>query len=133
METLQLKLRYLIMFQRKNIPIVGNYGKLTFKDLKRLDLYMPANIFLSEKCILYTGERKNDYITISYITKKISVLRMLYHNYIGDIESKDRLVYLCENSGVCCNINHVKIEREQSRRTFERYEPYYELDDFNQD
>lgn len=125
MSSPQFKLRYLLNFQRqrKNIKEIGNYGKLDFQDIKRLDTYIKGNIFVSEDCCIYTGETKKKYSTISYKGKKVSVLRLLYHNYIDDVLSDDILEYLCDNPGICCNLNHFKIKDKNPTINFE-YEDF---------
>jgi hypothetical protein len=126
MSSPQFKLRYLLNFQRqrKNITDVGNYGKLDFQDIKRLDMYIKGNIFSSKECCLYTGEIKKKYSTISYKGKKVSVLRLLYHNYIKDVQADDTLEYLCDKTGVCCNLRHFKIKGKNPEIKFDIYEDY---------
>lgn len=108
-------LRLLINNQRpKNeIKNIGNYGAFEFSDLKRLDLYIKGNIFNSKNCCLYQGEIKNNYSTISYKGKKISVLRALYHCYIDNIETSDVLEYYCENPGICVNLKHFSVKNKK--------------------
>lgn len=129
MSSPQFKLRYLLNFQRqrKKISEIGNYGRLDFEDIKRLDKYIKGNIFVSNECCLYTGEVKKKYSTISYQGKKVSVLRLLYHNYIDDVEEKDTLEYLCDNPGVCCNLKHFKIKGKDHDTNFE--DCYDDFDD----
>ena len=93
MSSPQFKLRYLLNFQRQrsNIKEIGNYGKMDFHDIKRLDMYIKGNIFVSDNCCLYTGEIKKKYSTISYKGKKVSVLRLLYHNYITNKLSAEHI------------------------------------------
>ena len=106
MSTPQDQLIHLISYQRKDVPDVGLYGKLTFEDLKRLDLITQGDIILSKECCLYKGKHKNNYSTFSFKGKKVSLLRILYHNYWGDIKPTHRIQFTCENEGLCCNINH---------------------------
>ena len=50
-ETLFVKL---LKEQRKNIKKIGNYGKLSFDDIKRIDKYLRDNIFvLDQNCYTY--------------------------------------------------------------------------------
>jgi len=134
MSSPQFKLRYLLNFQRQreNINDVGNYGKLDFHDIKRLDTYIKGNIFVGDKCCLYTGEIKKKYSTISYNGKKVSVLRLLYHNYIDDINHEDNLEYLCDNPGICCNLRHFKIKGKTSNINFEDIYDDYDKDPFSE-
>ncbi len=48
----------LIRKQRKNIRKKGNYGKLSFDDIKRVDKYLNRNIFDNSECCIYKGELK---------------------------------------------------------------------------
>ncbi len=99
----------LIKKQRKNISMIGNYGRLSFDDIKRLDKYIVENIFSSQKCIIYKGEVKKNYATVSYKAKKVSLHRLLYHNYIDDINEIDQIIFYCDNKSICCNLLHFGI------------------------
>lgn len=131
MSSPQLNFRALLNNQRpKNeIKDIGNYGLLDFNDIKRLDMYLKGNIF-SRSCCLYLGEIKNKYSTISYKGKKVSVLRLIYHNYVDDITTSDTLEYTCQNAGTCCNINHYGIKNKNKKRVqkidIEDIEPFHE-------
>jgi len=113
MSSPQNQLRHLINNQRSDIIKSGNYGKMDFQDVKRIDRYIQGDIFLPNECCIYMGEIKNKYSTISYNRKKVSVLRLLYHNYVHEIEKKDIIEYLCDNSGVCCSLHHFKIKNKE--------------------
>ena len=34
--------------------------------------------------------------------------RLLYENYIGNINEDDYIKFTCINKGKCCNVNHLK-------------------------
>jgi hypothetical protein len=121
MSSPQLKLYHYVHNQRKDIPDTGNYGKMTYEDIKRIDRFVHENIFTSTKCCLYQGEVKKTYCTMSYNSKKISVLRLIYHNYVGDIDKSDTIEYLCENSGICCNLAHFKLKNKPKKEM--KYKP----------
>lgn len=123
--------KFMIQNQRDDITKVGNYDKLSFQDIKRLDTYIHGNIFQSKHCCLYSGEIKNKYSTISFNRKKVSVLRLLYHNYVNDIELNDKLEYTCENAGVCCNLNHFKVKNKEHKINIKKsYVKQYEIKPF---
>lgn len=100
----------MIQYQRENITELQNYGKMSFKDLKRLEKYLPRNIFDTDECVIYLGYiNKKKYISGFYFNKKkVLVNRLLYHNFIDDIEDKMIIENTCENKGICCNIKHLK-------------------------
>ena len=101
----QDRLVNLCMLQRKNIIDFGNYGTMSFRDLKRFDKYIGGDIFGTECCI-WKGETVKKYISISYKSKKISVIKLLYCNFINDLEEGDYLRNTCENKGFCCCLDH---------------------------
>ena len=106
-------------FQRRNVEQKGNYDMLSFTDLKRIDLYINGNIFGNE-CCLWNGEfNSRNYSVTSFQGNKVSILRLLYHNYVDDLDEKDRLKYLCENKKKCCCLNHFTIDltNKDSSRT----------------
>jgi hypothetical protein len=101
----------LLKNQRKNIKKIGNYGKMNFHEIKRLDLYCNDDIF-GEECVLYTGAIKHEKTAIfSYKGKKVSLYRLLYHNYKGDINKKDSLYMECPNYGKCILISHIHLKK----------------------
>lgn len=115
MSSRQDNLRNLLCSQRKDIPDKGLYGKLQFEDMKRLDMCISGDIIISDKCCLYIGQTvSNRYCTFSFRGKKTSILRMLYHNFVDDIEPDLRLKYTCENKGLCCNLSHFDMESEET-------------------
>ena len=120
----------LIKKQKNNIPNVGNYSKLTFDDIKRLDKYIKGNIFNSYACCIYKGELKKAYATISFKGKKVSVHRLLYHNYIDNITKDDYVYFSCYNKGACCNLNHFKILKNKKKPNINKND---EIDDDKKD
>lgn len=107
MSSKQDTLRNLLCLQRKKVPDVGLYGKLTFEDLKRIDLKINGDITKSITCCLYTGAIVGkSYSTFSFRGKKVSLLRILYHNLIDDLEPDMKIIYNCKNNGICCNLDH---------------------------
>lgn len=109
----------LIRKQRKKIIKKGNYGRLSFDDIKRIDKYLNSNIFNSGECCIYRGELKKNYATISYKGKKVSVHRLLYHNYINNLVKTDYIVFNCSHKGICCNLEHFSMSR---KKKFEKEE-----------
>ena len=99
----------LIQNQRKNIIIDK---KLNLNDLKRVSAYLTNSIFLDE-CAIWNGyitQFKNEtyYINFYFNGKKVALHRLLYNNFIGDLDDSEYLKYTCENKGRCCNLNHFK-------------------------
>ena len=95
---------------RKDIQPSGNYDKMTFEDAKRVDLNIMADIFDSDECCCYLGEITNGtYSCTSFKKKKVSVLRLLHHNYTCHIDNKSVIEYLCKNRGICCNLKHSQV------------------------
>lgn len=99
----------LIQNQRKNILIDK---KLNLSDLKRISTYLIKSIF-SNDCSIWTGyitQFKNEsyYINFYFNGKKVALHRLLYNNFLGDLDDSEYLKYNCENKGKCCNLNHFK-------------------------
>ncbi len=97
----------LIKNQRKNLSIDR---KLKLTDLKRISSYLSHSIFNNECCIWkgYITEFKNNsfYINFYFNGKKHALHRLLYYNFINDIEENEYLKYNCVNKGRCCCITH---------------------------
>ncbi len=92
--------------QKPVVPTYENYGKMSFEDIQRIEKNIQQNIF-ENQCCLYNGEIKNGYASISYKSKKVSVQRLLYHNYIGTVRRNQIIQYKCVNKGLCCCLNHL--------------------------
>ena len=103
----------LLKKQLKDIKKLGNYGKLSYEDVKRIDKYLKDNIFDSDECRIYRGELKKNYATISYKGKKVSVHRLLYHNYVNKIIESDYIVFKCQHRGICCNLKHFTMSKKR--------------------
>jgi hypothetical protein len=99
----------LIKNQKK---IVISDKKLLYNDLKRISKYLSTSIF-GDECSLWNGyvtviknDEKNSYINFYYCGKKYSLHRLLYTNYIGELNDSEYIKFKCSNKGKCCNINH---------------------------
>jgi hypothetical protein len=103
-------LKKLIKNQRQDIRKSGNYNKMSFKDLKRLDTYIEGDIFNNDNCIRYTGELKKNTAIFSFKGKKVSLHRLLYHNFINPIIRSDILKFKCPNKGLCCSLDHIYLK-----------------------
>lgn len=105
----------LITKQLKNI----NYKyRLTIKDIIRIASNIDTNPFDIE-CSLWKGaisisNHNSKYINFWFKKKKQTLHRLLYNNYIGELESTNYLKFTCENKGFCCNINHIDIINKQN-------------------
>ena len=104
-------LRSLIQQQREDIKKSGNYSKMSFRDLKRLDMYVQGDMFDEEnRCIRYVGELKKNTAIFSFKGKKVSLHRLIYHNFKEHIVRNDVIKFKCPNKGICANINHIYLK-----------------------
>ena len=101
----------LIKNQKNDIPLDK---KLAFTDLTRISNNLPSDIFYDDCCI-WSGyitnlksKKKNCYISFFYKNKKVSLHRLLFANYIGNINDNEYIKYTCHNKGTCCSLNHMK-------------------------
>lgn len=102
----------LIRKQRKDINIDK---KLQLNDLKRICKYIDSDIFNNEHCCIWSGyitnknnDTKGSYINFYFKKKKIALHRLLYYNFVNDLEIDEYIKFTCNNKGICCNINHMK-------------------------
>ena len=107
-------LHKIIKKQLPNVYKIGNYSKMSFRDLKRLDTYIEGDIFNTDECMRYTGELKKNTAIFSFKGKKVSLHRLLYHNFIGPINRSDVIKFKCPNCGLCANLNHIYLKGEYS-------------------
>lgn len=101
-------LNELINKQRKDVYY--SY-KLSYRDLNRITKYIKCSIF-GDKCCIWDGyvsksqKETSYYINFFFKNKKTSLQKLLYQNYIGNIDNGEYIKYSCESGGKCCNINH---------------------------
>lgn len=85
-------------------------SKLLLSDLKRLTNNLSNDIF-SDECALWEGPilvaNNKEYISFFINGKKISLNRILYKNYIDDLNDNEYLKYSCNNKGRCCTLKHL--------------------------
>ena len=105
--------RRLITFvrnQRKDCVSTKNYAKLNFQELMRIHLFMHSPNIFGNECTIYTHEKlKKSYVAVSYNGRKVSLLRLLYLNFVDDIKDNDVLKCSCEHQGVCMTMAHYSI------------------------
>ncbi len=110
----------LIKKQRKNCK---EGKKLTLQDIRRITKNLRTSIFDVSCCSLWEGyitnknkDSKTSYINFYFRHRKVALHRLLYENYVSDIEENQYIKYNCSNKGVCCNINHMyTIEPEEPK------------------
>ena len=102
-------LNELIHKQKKDVYYAK---KLTYRDMNRIVKYIDKPIFGNE-CSIWLGyisclgkDNNNYYINFFFRDKKVGLHRLLYSNFVGNIESNEYIRFSCENQGKCCNINH---------------------------
>ena len=110
----QDQLTHLFRYQRPLINDSTLYGKVDFDDMKRLDRAIHGDPIVSTECCLYAAKTKGKYAYFSYRGKKVSVLRLLSHNFVKDLHQEDTITYLCENPGLCCNIAHFRVGKKKA-------------------
>ncbi len=88
--------------------------KLSLQDIKRVSKNLSNSIFDDNCCSLWKGyvtnkakEGKTSYINFYFRHRKVALHRLLYENYISNINDNQYIKYSCDNKGVCCNINHM--------------------------
>jgi hypothetical protein len=93
---------------------VSQSKKLSYKDITRLAKNMSSSAFDKNVCCLWNGyitnsnrTDKTQFVNFFFKDKKVMLHRLLYVNYIGELADNEYLKFLCENRGICCNINHM--------------------------
>jgi len=100
-------LENLITNQKEHVELKS---KLLLSDLNRLTNNLSKDIFCDE-CSLWNGSiittNNKEYINFFINGKKISLNRILYKNYIGELYDNEYLKYSCNNKGRCCTLKHL--------------------------
>jgi hypothetical protein len=94
---------------KKQLKDIDDNYKLNYNDLKRLSLKLDNSIFDENNCALYNKNSKIKYLNFYFNNKKISIQRLIYINYLGELDQNKYLKKICENKNNCCNINHITI------------------------
>ena len=93
----------LIKNQRKNLILEK---KLSLSDLKRIASHLTESIF-TKNCSLWTSENNSDFVNFFFNGKKQALHRLLYYNFVDDINNTQYLKYSCDNKGKCCCLQHI--------------------------
>lgn len=100
----------LCLKQRKKID--KKYS-LELNDIIRLLKNIDNSIFNKTECVLWKGyltkcnNNKSCYVNFYLKKRKLALHRILYINFIDDLDIKYYLKFTCNNPGKCCNINHI--------------------------
>ena len=99
----------------KQIKDLAYDKKLQYADLKRICKYINTSIFDKNRCCMWNGyitnsnnSNKGTYINFYFRKKKAALHRLLYINFIGELDYDEYLKFTCEEKGRCCNISHLK-------------------------
>jgi hypothetical protein len=97
---------------------------LELNDIIRLLKNIDNSIFNKTECVLWKGyltkcnNNKSCYVNFYLKKRKLALHRILYINFIDDLDIKYYLKFTCNNPGKCCNINHIlKVYNEDSSET----------------
>jgi len=94
---------------KNQITNISTAKKLLYNDLKRISKYLNKTIFDNE-CTIWNGylinTNKYSYINFYFNGKKHALHRLLFINYIGELDDSEYIKFNCENKGKCCNVNH---------------------------
>lgn len=130
-------LNELILKQRKDVYYAK---KLTYRDINRIVKYVDKSLF-GEECCIWKGyisclgkDNNNFYINFFFKDKKVGIHRLLYSNYVGNIDNNEYVRFSCDNIGKCCNINHfIKYStNENNENNGEDYE-YNNSEEYDED
>lgn len=130
-------LKELIKNQRKNIKVEN---KLLLSDLKRISNNLDSNIFSNDECCIWNGyitnnnnENRSKYINFYFNHKKTALHRLLYINYVDNLDKKEYIKYSCKNKGICCNINHIKKTKKKKNNKIIKKKIDIEINDEKND
>lgn len=98
----------------------GKY-QLEINDLTRFLKHIETSIFNTEECVLWSGSLtkcnngKSHYVNYYLNKRKLALHRILYINFVGDLDHNQYLKYTCDNPGICCNVKHfIKVNDDES-------------------
>lgn len=86
--------------------------KFSIQDFKRLNKYIDKSIF-NDSCTIWHGyktfnkDSHASYNNFYFNNKKHALHRLLYVNFVDDLQDCEYIKFNCANKGVCCNVNHL--------------------------
>jgi hypothetical protein len=102
--------------QRNNVP---KEWKLSYKQMERISKYLPESIFDQSKCIEWEGYVDNTHSIAPFYfnskNEKTSIHRVLYLNFIGDLQEDEKVKHNCKFKKRCCNLNHMYKHKTKCR------------------
>lgn len=96
----------------KQLKTIPNERKFIYDDILRIGKNIDKSIF-GDECAVWNGyvtnenNTKGTYINFLYNGKKTPLHRLLYVNFMDDIDENHYIRYSCENKGKCCNVTHM--------------------------
>jgi len=106
------------LLKSKQLNIIPKNKKLKDNDLKRIIKYTDNCLFGNE-CSLWKGyitNNKSKYVNFYFNGNKLALHRLLYLNFISNIDDNIYLSHTCKNGGICCNINHIIIKKNKIKK-----------------
>lgn len=101
----------------KQLNNINHKYYLTYFDKMRIRKKIRKSLF-DDQCTFFYGYitysiKNNSYsVCMFYNNKKVLLKRLLYHNYIGYLNSNDKITSKCDNT-CCINITHLKIQNKK--------------------
>ena len=99
----------MLQLQKKGLPYKL---RLDLDDIKRIVENINTSPFDNNECCIWNGYVTNNnekckYINFYFKNIKIALHRLLYLNYVDNLDNKNYLKFTCKNKVICCNINHI--------------------------
>lgn len=96
------------LIKNQRASVLHEY-KLSNNDMRRLIKKLNQSIFGNE-CSKWNGsivnKNSHTYANFYFRQKKIALNRLLYINYVDDLQKGQYLKRICKCNSYCCNINH---------------------------
>ena len=99
----------------RQIPDIPSDRKLQPKDILRICKNIDRSVFDRKRCCMWRGHvtnmnnlNKGRYVNFYFRRKKVALHRLLYVNFVGELNDDEYLKFNCDNKGICCNIHHLK-------------------------
>lgn len=94
--------------------------KLNMNDMRRISLRLTNSIFDTSNCSVWNSYNSNvskntSYINFYFRNKKMALHRLLYFNYVDDLNKDQYIKFKCKNKGRCCNINHMYLVSDSKK------------------
>jgi len=99
--------------QLKSVQELGKYSKMTLHHFSLLSKYITGDFINSNDCVIYTGQISGKVCIMSFKGNKVSVCRLMYINFVGNLTETQSVTTKETCQRGCCNVKHFVVNESR--------------------